>query len=115
MIRFIITIPPNPKYVNILFFNPIPGSIARETNNPPIIPPICATKSIELPIENRSEMKTIKARMQAIVERMGPNRYSSLQLISKKAIKPPKIPKIAVEAPTVTVLGLQRTLRVKPE
>ena len=72
-------------------------------------------KSMEFPIENNSEMKIINAKMQAIVDLTGPNLSSSVQLMIRKAINPPKIPKIAVDAPTVTTLGLQSTLRVKPE
>lgn len=70
---------------------------------------------MEFPIENNSEMKIINAKMQAIVDLTGPNLSSSVQLMIRKAINPPKIPKIAVDAPTVTTLGLQSTLRVKPE
>jgi len=72
-------------------------------------------KSMELPIENRREMKIMNANMQAIVDLTGPNLSSSVQLMIRKAINPPKIPKIAVDAPTVTTLGVQSTLRVKPE
>jgi hypothetical protein len=70
---------------------------------------------MELPIENRREMKIMNANMQAIVDLTGPNLSSSVQLMIRKAINPPKIPKIAVDAPTVTTLGVQSTLRVKPE
>lgn len=56
----------------------------------------------------------MNANMQAIVDLTGPNLSSSVQLMIRKAINPPKIPKIAVDAPTVTTLGLQSTLRVKP-
>jgi hypothetical protein len=57
----------------------------------------------------------MNANMQAIVDLTGPNLSSSVQLMIRKAINPPKIPKIAVDAPTVTTLGVQSTLRVKPE
>jgi hypothetical protein len=70
---------------------------------------------MELPIENRREMKIMNANMQAIVDLTGPNLSSSVQLMIRKAINPPKIPNIAVDAPTVTTLGVQSTLRVKPE
>jgi hypothetical protein len=72
-------------------------------------------KSIVLPIENSKEMKIIKAITQAIVDLMGPNLYKAVQFIIKKAMNPPKIPKIAVEAPTVNVVGLHNTLSVKPK
>jgi hypothetical protein len=92
----------------------MPGKMAREMNRPPINPPMWAMKSIELPIENSSEMKMMNAIIQAIVDRIGPNLSSSVQFIIRNAINPPNTPKIAVDAPTVTVLGLHSTLRVKP-
>ena len=70
---------------------------------------------MELPIENRSEIKIMNAIMQAIVDLTGPNLSSSVQLMIRKAMNPPKIPKMAVDAPTVTTFGLQSTLRVKPK
>ncbi len=76
---------------------------------------MCAMKSIELPIENRREIKMMNAMMHAIVDLIGPNLSNSVQLIMRKAINPPKMPKMAVEAPTVTLFGLQSTLRVKPK
>lgn len=90
------------------------GKIASEMNNPPINPPMWAMKSIELPIEKSREMKMMNAIMHAIVDRIGPNLYNSVQFIIKKAMKPPRTPKIAVDEPTVTVVGLHSTLNVKP-
>jgi hypothetical protein len=66
-------------------------------------------------MENSKEMKIIKAITQAIVDLIGPNLYKAVQLIIRKAMNPPRIPKIAVEAPTVNVVGLQSTLSVKPK
>lgn len=102
-------------YINNLLFSPIPGRMAREIKSPPIKPPIWAIKSIELPIEKRREMKMMKAIMQAIVDRIGPNLSSSVQLIIRKAMNPPKMPNMAVDAPTVTVVGLHSTLSVNPK
>lgn len=114
VVRFMITIPPIPIYANTLLLRPIPGRMASEMNSPPMSPPMWAMKSMELPIENRREMKMMKAMMQAIVDLTGPNLSSSVQLIIRKAMNPPSIPKMAVEAPTVTTFGLHSTLSVKP-
>jgi hypothetical protein len=114
VVRFMITMPPMPIHMNTLFFTPIPGRMAKEMKMPPMSPPICAMKSIELPIEKSREMKMMKAIMHAMVDLMGPNLSSSVQLIIKNAINPPNIPKMAVDAPTVTLLGLHSTLSVNP-
>ena len=89
--------------------------MAKEMKMPPMSPPICAMKSIELPIEKSSEMKMMKAIMHAMVDLTGPNLSSSVQLMIKKAMNAPNIPKMAVDAPTVTLLGLQSTLSVNPK
>ena len=59
-------------------------------------------------------MKTKNPIRQAIVDLIGPYLPSVVQFIIRKAINPPKIPKMAVEAPTVKVFGLHNTLNVKP-
>lgn len=50
-----------------------------------------------------------------MVDLMDPNLSRVVQLIIRNAINPPNIPKIAVDAPTVNVVGLQSTLSVNPE
>lgn len=60
-------------------------------------------------------MKTKNPIRQAIVDLIGPNLPSVVQFIIKNATNAPKIPKIAVEAPTVNVFGLHSTLNIKPK
>ncbi len=77
--------------------------MANELNKPPKRPPMWASKSIVSPIEKSNEMKTKNPIRQAIVDLIGPYLPSVVQFIIRKARNPPKIPKIAVEAPTVNV------------
>ncbi len=101
--KFIPTMATIPTYVNILFFGSMVGRIAKELNNPPKRPPRWASKSIVSPIEKSREMKTKNPTRQAMVDLIGPNLPSVVQFIIRNATKAPRTPKIAAEAPTVSV------------
>lgn len=89
--------------------------MANELNNPPRRPPRWASKSMVSPIEKSKEIKTKKPIKQAIVDLTDPYLPSVVQFIIRNATNAPKIPKIAVEAPTVKAFGLHRTLSMKPK
>ena len=88
--------------------------MAREINNPPKSPPIWAIISIEDPIEKSKEKTTRMPITQHRVERTPGNLSSAFQFIMRYAMNPPKIPKMAVEAPAVGVSRLQSTLSINP-